>query len=88
MRATESVSCIQIPSHLHATEKKAISIGLVMWGQVIIVKYTNPEHSRINTDAEKEDGKEASNLKNKQNQFKTNGLEHFVCPQALSFISS
>ena len=43
--------------YLHATEKKAISISLVMWSQVVIVKYTNPEHSRINTDTEEEDGK-------------------------------
>lgn len=49
--------------YLHATEKKAISISLVMWSQVVIVKYTNPEHSRINTDTEEEDGKKASNLK-------------------------
>ena len=48
--------------YLHATEKKAISISLVMWSQVVIVKYTNPEHSRINTDTEEEDGKKASNL--------------------------
>ena len=48
--------------YLHATEKKAISISLAMWSQVLIVKYTNPEHSRINTDTEEEDGKKASNL--------------------------
>ena len=66
--------------YLHATEKKAISISLVMWSQVVIVKYTNPEHSRINTDTEEEDGKKASNLKKKKKkqkkntQFQTNRL--------------
>jgi len=49
-----------------------------MWGQVIVVEHTDPEHSRVNADAEKEDGKEASNLKNKQNQLKKNGPEHFA----------
>lgn len=73
----------------HATEKEAVGVSLVMWGQVVVVKHTDPEHSRIHTDTQEEDGKEASNLKkqkqtDKRAQIETNGLQYFAKCQTIS----
>lgn len=48
--------------HLHAAELEAVSVSLVMGGQVVVVENPNAEHSGVNTGAQEEDCDEARHL--------------------------
>lgn len=48
--------------HLHAAELEAVSISLVMGGQVVVVENPDAEHSGVNASTQEEDCDEARHL--------------------------
>lgn len=48
--------------HLHAAELEAVGVGLVVGGQVVVVKDPDPEHGGVNAGTQEEDGDEARHL--------------------------
>lgn len=69
--------------YIHAAELKAVSVSLVMWGQVIVVEDSDAEHSWVDAGAEKEDGDEARHLEVKK--FRSCQNLNFGVGQELSF---
>lgn len=51
--------------NIHAAELQAVGIGLVMWGQVIVVEDSDPKHSGVDAGAEEKDCNEARHLQAK-----------------------
>lgn len=55
---------------LHAAKLEAVSVGLVMRSQVVVVEHPNAEHCRVDTGAQEEDGDEARHLVERSNSKK------------------
>lgn len=55
---------------LHAAKLEAVSVGLVMRSQVVVVEHPNAEHRRIDAGAQEEDGDEARHLVGRSNSKK------------------
>lgn len=49
-------------NHSHAAELQAVGVGLMVRGQVVVVKDPDPKHSGVNTGAKEKDGDEARHL--------------------------
>lgn len=58
---------------LHAAELEAVGVGLVVWGQVVVVEHANAEHGRVHAGAQEEDCDEARHLEDRRN---THSLAH------------
>lgn len=56
---------------LHATKLEAVSVGLVMGSQVVVVKHPNAEHCGVDAGAQEEDGDEARHLVGRSNSKQT-----------------
>lgn len=63
---------------LHATELEAVSIRLVMGGEVVVVENPDTEHSRVNAGTQEEDGDEARHLVEKRlrHNFRATGGDY------------
>lgn len=55
---------------LHATELQAVSISLMMWHQVIVVKESYPEHCGVHAHTHEEDANKAHHLVGGKNNNK------------------
>lgn len=51
---------------IHSAELQAISIGLVMWHQMIVVKHPHSEHRGVHAHTHEEDADEAHHLVEKR----------------------
>lgn len=54
---------------LHAAELEAVSVSLVVRGQVVVVEHTNAEHSRVHAGAQEEDCDKARHLGDRRNSI-------------------
>lgn len=48
--------------NIHAAELQAVSISLVMWHQVVVVKNAYPEHCGVDADTQEQDADKARHL--------------------------
>lgn len=55
-----NISCST--SYIHATELQAVSVGLVMWHQIVVVENSYPENCGVDADTQEEDTDKAHYL--------------------------
>lgn len=63
---------------LHAAKLEAVSVGLVMRSQVVVVKHPNAEHCGVDAGAQEEDGDEARHLVGRSNSKQTGSIKKLL----------